>query len=208
MGVEFDAHHFARLDEMPDEMFYGMPRLVTHIDEPACAALAAYYATQLRDGDRILDLMSSCVSHLPAALTPDTAVGHGMNTQELAANPQLDSYFVQNLNKKSALPFDDGSFDACLIAVSVQYLTDPVTVFTEIGRILRPGGRLIVSFSNRMFPTKAVAIWRSLDDAGHRQYVAVCMEKSAAYEDIAAVDLSPQPGRSDPLFSVTGRKAS
>ncbi|MGB0631318.1 MAG: class I SAM-dependent methyltransferase [Alphaproteobacteria bacterium] len=204
-AVEFDDLHFVRLDETPDEMFYSMARLVTHIDEAACAALAAHYDRQLTDGSRILDLMSSCVSHLPDGLSPASVVGHGMNTQELAANPQLDSYFVQNLNKNPELPFEDGSFDACLIAVSVQYLTDPVRVFAEIGRILAPGGVLIVSFSNRMFPTKAVAIWRSLDDAGHQQYVAACMEKSGGFAEIGISDLSPMPGRSDPLFSVEGR---
>ena len=62
---------FARIDEMPDEMFYGMPRLVTHIDDEACSALAAYYDRILKDDDRILDLMSSCVSHLP---NPEVAV--------------------------------------------------------------------------------------------------------------------------------------
>ena len=205
-NVEFDAQHFARLDETPDEMFYGMARLVTHIDEAACEALAAHYAAHLKDGCRILDMMSSCVSHLPAGLTPDAVVGHGMNTRELAANPQLHSYFVQNLNKNPVLPLDDACFDACLIAVSVQYLIDPVRVFAEIGRVLKPGGILIVSFSNRMFPTKAVAIWRSLDDAGHQQYVAACMKKSGCFSDIRVFDLSPDPGRSDPLFSVTGSK--
>ena len=183
-----------------------MPRLVTHIDEAACAALAAHYARHLTDGCRILDLMSSCVSHLPTDLAPGNVVGHGMNTRELAANPQLNSYFVQNLNKNPDLPLDDGSFDACLIAVSVQYLTDPVRVFTEIARVLAPGGILVVSFSNRMFPTKAVAIWRSLGDDGHRQYVAACMAKSGGYDRIESIDISPAPGRSDPLFTVTGTR--
>ena len=192
---------------MPDEMFYSMPRLVTHIDDSACAALAGHYARHLSDGCRVLDLMSSCVSHLPSGLTPAKVVGHGMNTQELAANPQLDSHFVQNLNKTPDLPFGDESFDACLIAVSVQYLTDPVTVFTEIARILAPGGVLIVSFSNRMFPTKAVAIWRSLGDEGHQQYVAACMSRSGGFDPIETANLSPAPGRSDPLFSVAGTRS-
>lgn len=181
-----------------------MPRMVTHIDEAACTALAAHYAQYLNDGCRILDLMSSCVSHLPEDLSPATVVGHGMNTQELAANPQLDSYFVQNLNKNPVLPQVDDSFDACLIAVSVQYLTDPIKVFGEIARVLAPGGVLIVSFSNRMFPTKAVAIWRSLNDEGHQQYVAACMEKSGGFDRVEAGDISPSPGRSDPLFAVMG----
>ena len=183
-----------------------MPRLVTHIDEAACAALAELYGQHLRDGDRILDLMSSCVSHLPADLKPETVAGHGMNTQELAANPQLDGYFVRNLNTEPVLPFADASFDACLIAVSVQYLTRPVEVFSEIGRVLAPGGILVVSFSNRMFPTKAVSIWRALDDAGHGRLVAAYMAGADAFTGIEQHDLSPFPGRTDPLYAVTGRK--
>lgn len=191
---------------MPDELFYSMPRLVTHIDEAACAALSAFYAKHLRDGDRVLDLMSSCVSHLPPAFAPGRVVGQGMNTTELAANPQLDEFFVQNLNKVPGLPLEPASFDACLIAVSVQYLVNPVLVFSEIGRILRTGGLVAVSFSNRMFPTKAVAIWRSTDDAEHGQLVADYLGETEQFKDISVADISPRPGITDPLFTVTARK--
>jgi SAM-dependent methyltransferase len=189
---------------MPDEMFYSMARLVTHIDDAACGALSALYDRLLNDGDTVLDLMSSCVSHLPENLEPRRTVGHGMNLRELQANPQLDEYFVQNLNKSPLLPFADAGYDACLIAVSVQYLVDPLAVFTEIGRILKPGAPLIVSFSNRMFPTKAVAIWRESDDSGHRELVAAYMRKSGGFRSIDDLDISPDPGRSDPLFAIVG----
>lgn len=202
----FSNADFTRVDEQPDELFYGPPRLVTHIDEAACAALSAFYAETLRDGDRILDLMSSCVSHLPTTLAPGRVVGHGMNTTELEANPQLDAYFVQNLNRTPALPLEDASFDACLIAVSVQYLVNPVMVFAEIGRVLRPGGLVAVSFSNRMFPTKAVAIWRTTDDAAHGGLVAGYLGDAQFYGEITVTDISPRLRHSDPLFIVTARK--
>lgn len=203
----FEPHHFARVDEMPDETFYAMPRLVTHIDDAACAALSAYYATILGDGDRVLDLMSSCVSHLPADLRPAHVTGHGMNRTELEANPRLDDFFIRNLNTDPALPGADDHFDACLIAVSVQYLAQPVAVFAEIARVLRPGGVLAVSFSNRMFPTKAVAIWRALDDEGHGRLVAEYMRRAGEFDGIRGVDLSPAPGDGDPLYVVEGRAA-
>jgi SAM-dependent methyltransferase len=186
--------------------FTAPPRLVTHIDESACAALSAYYARTLRDGDRILDLMSSCVSHLPTPLAPERVIGHGMNATELEANPQLDEYFLQNLNKTPMLPLEDASFNACLIAVSVQYLVEPAAVFTEIGRILTPGGLVAVSFSNRMFPTKAVAIWRMTGDTGHGRLVADYVNNAQCFEDVTITDISPSPGRTDPLFIVTARK--
>lgn len=201
--ANYTAEDFNRVDEMPDELFYSMPRLVTHIDDPACAALAAYYAEILQDGDRILDLMSSCVSHLPTALVPGRVVGHGMNSIELEANPQLDTFFVQNLNRDPALPLEDASFDACLMAVSVQYLTEPVAVFNEIARVLRPGGVVAVSFSNRMFPTKAVSMWRRAGDADHGGLVADYIDKTDRFADVTVADISPLPGRSDPLFVVS-----
>lgn len=201
----FTDADFARVDEMPDELFYSTPRLVTHIDEAACAALSAFYADHLKDGDRILDLMSSCVSHLPTALSPGRVVGHGMNTTELAANPQLDDYFLQNLNKAPELPLEAASFDACLIAVSVQYLVNPVAVFTEIGRILRPGGLVAVSFSNRMFPTKAVSNWRITGDDGHGRLVADYIDSTQRFADATIADISPRPGRTDPLYVVSAR---
>ena len=201
-GIDFHPSYFTRIDEAPDDIFYRAARLVAHIDDAACNALAAHYAKLLRNGDSILDLMSSCVSHLPTELSLKTVVGLGMNAHELETNRHLDNYVVQNLNANSKLPFENCTFSACLIAVSIQYLTDPVTVFAEIGRILSPGGRLIVSFSNRMFPTKAVTIWRLLDHAGRCDYVASCMNRSAAFENIEIADLSPNPGNSDPLYSV------
>lgn len=201
---ELRAEDFARADEMPDEMFYGMPRLVTHIDDAACAALARYYGTILKDGMRILDLMSSCVSHLPETLKPEQVIGHGMNATELDANPQLDEYFIQNLNRNPNFAAENDTFDACLIAVSVQYLTNPVAVFSEIGRILKPGGNIAVSYSNRMFPTKAVAVWRRMDDGGHGALVESYLRRAGKFENIEVQTISPAPGRSDPLFVVSG----
>jgi SAM-dependent methyltransferase len=204
-GVEnFSPSHFARQDEMPDEIFYSEARLVTHIDEDACQALQDVYRLHMAPGMKVLDLMSSCVSHLPDDPKPGRVTGHGMNLQELKANPQLDIYFIQNLNKSPGLSFEVAEFDLCLIAVSVQYLTDPVTVFSEIARILKPGGRLIVSFSNRMFPTKAVAIWQALDDQGRCSLVREYMMRTGGFTEISITEISPNPGHTDPLFAVVG----
>ncbi|MBM3489040.1 MAG: class I SAM-dependent methyltransferase [Alphaproteobacteria bacterium] len=202
----FRAEHFRRADEASDADFYSFPRLVTHIDDAAIAALTRFYGDFLAPGSDVLDLMSSWVSHLPPAVDYRSVVGLGMNAAELAANPRLSRWLVHDLNQAPGLPFADAHFDACLIAVSVQYLARPLEVFTEIARVLRPGGGLAVSFSNRMFATKAVAVWRALDAAGHAQLVALYCQLAGFAAPVLA-DLSPAPGRGDPLHVVATRKA-
>ncbi|WP_174291536.1 methyltransferase domain-containing protein [Sphingomonas bacterium] len=194
---------FAKQDEGDDLAFYAPRRLVTHIDEGAVAALTARYRSLLPEGGRVLDLMSSWVSHLPDDRRYAELVGHGMNAGELAANPRLDRWFVQNLNRDPALPLADGAFDAALCCVGAQYLQQPVSVFVEVRRVLVPNAPFIVSFSNRCFPTKAVAIWRSLDTAGHAALVRLYLER-AGFGQVAVEVLAD--GRSgDPLVAVIGR---
>ena len=118
----FRPEHFRKYDESDDARFYVESRFVAHIDDTAIAALSEYYAQVLKPEDRVLDLMSSWISHLPAGYQPARAVGLGMNADELSRNPALDDWVVHDLNREPTLPFDDGSFDAVLIAVSVQYL--------------------------------------------------------------------------------------
>jgi SAM-dependent methyltransferase len=154
-----------KLDETNDELFYQVPRLVTHVDEGFIQRLTALYRQRLRPQSRILDLMSSWVSHLPTEMAFEWVEGHGLNQEELAKNPRLDHYFVQNLNQDPHLPLPDQAFDAVLNTVSVQYLQQPEVVFAEIYRVLKPGGVAIVSFSNRMFYQKAIAAWREGSEA-------------------------------------------
>lgn len=159
-----------KLDSSDDLFFYDSPRFVTHVDEGFIAQLTALYAERLSPHSRILDLMSSWVSHLPE-MDFEHIEGHGMNAKELARNPRLDHYFVQDLNENLKLPLQDSSFDAVLIAVSIQYLQYPEAIFAEIRRILAPHGVVIVSFSNRMFYQKAIAAWRDSSDADHIRLV-------------------------------------
>lgn len=195
-------HAFDKQDDGADLDFYAPSRLVTHIDESAVAALTAHYAARLKPGDRVLDLMSSWISHLPDDLALDV-VGHGMNAAELAANPRLARWFVQDLNDNPTLPEPDVAFDAVLICVGVQYLQQPLAVLREVRRVLRPGGIVIASYSNRCFPTKAVAVWRALDMADQASLIRLYLDK-AGFRDVAVMVLAD--GRSgDPLVAVEAR---
>ncbi len=204
VGTVFEllTEHLQRVDETDDSIFYSMPRFVKHIDPPACKALTDYFRVNLRPHSDILDLMSSYVSHLPEELSFNNVIGLGMNEAELSKNTQLTDFVIQDLGKNYILPFDDNSFDACVITVSVQYLIQPIHVFQEIARVLRPDCPCIVSFSNRCFPTKAVAIWQQLSDVGHTQLVGHYFAASGAYEPCKIDDVSPNGSSTDPLFVV------
>lgn len=198
---------FRRLDEGDDEAFYLPPRLVAHIDEPARQALAAHYEAVLPRGGEILDLMSSFHSHLPEGAAYAAVVGLGMNAAELAANPRLTERAIHNLNRSPSLPYADSRFDACLIAVSIQYLTRPAAVLAEVARVLKAGAPCIVTFSNRCFPTKAVAAWRALGNGGHADLVALYFRAAGGFEAPALEVLRPPGGATDPLFAVSARAA-
>jgi hypothetical protein len=200
---ELPAGAFARQDDGDDLAFYAPPRLVTHIDEGAVTALSARYRDLLPPGGRVLDLMSSWVSHLPADRHYAELVCHGMNAHELAANPRADRWFVQDLNRDPVLPLGDGAFDAALCCVGVQYLQRPVEVFSEVRRVLRPDAPFVISFSNRCFPTKAVAIWRALDAAGHAALIGLYLAR-AGFRD-SAVETLADGRQGDPLTIVVGR---
>ncbi len=195
---------FRRADESPDSDFYRSPRLVTHIDAAAIAAVTALYRETLAPASDVLDLMTSHVSHLPADLPLGRVAGLGMNAAELDANPRLTERCVHDLNADPRLPYDDAAFDAVLICVSVQYLTAPVAVFREIARVLRPGGALVVTFSNRCFPTKAVRIWSALDDAGHVALVGTYTREAGGFGEYEVIAHTPHRG--DPLFGVVARR--
>jgi SAM-dependent methyltransferase len=199
---------FRRYDESPDEEFYKVPRLVTHIDDRAIAAVIQLYREFFPESGAILDLMSSWVSHLPPEIVYERVVGLGMNEEELRRNDRLDSYVVQNLNTNPRLPFRDGEFDGVGICVSIDYLTRPVEVLREVGRVLKAGSPIIITFSNRCFPTKVVAVWNQLDDSGHMKLVERYLQEAGNFRNIRSLDRSPGRLFSDPLYAVIGESMS
>jgi SAM-dependent methyltransferase len=147
--------------------------------------------------------MSSWVSHLPPEMPFTEVIGHGMNAEELRTNPRLSRSFVQDLNRTPLLPLESHTCDAALCCAGVQYLQRPLKVFAEVWRVLRPDAPFIISFSNRCFPTKAVAIWRSLGTHGQAALVHLYLER-AGFRDISA-EVLRDGSESDPLTAITGR---
>ncbi len=183
-----------------------MPRLVTHIDDAAIAAVTSLYRGLFPPGGVVLDLMGSWVAHLPADIAYAEIIGHGMNETELRANPRYDRWFVQDLNHDPILTLATATIDAAAICVSVQYLQQPIVVLREIARVLKPGGVVAITFSNRCFPTKAVAIWQALGYGEHQRLVAFYLEH-AGFASVEARTLIEGDAGGDPLWAVIGRAA-
>ena len=213
MDPVLDATDRQQLLAGDDSDFYASPRFVHHVDEGFRERLTALYRREIPAGARVLDLMSSWVSHLPPASETNYSrvVGHGLNREELAANDRLDDWFVRNLNADQSLPFADDSFDAVLNAVSVQYLQFPTAVLREVARVLAPGGVVVVSFSNRLFPQKAVRAWRTASMDERADLVCRYLDAAGVADDDAVgafrlvETVRETPATGDPFYAVVAR---
>ena len=197
----FPPGFFDRADESPDDRFYAVDRLVTHIDEGAIATVGDLY-DELGLSGEVLDICSSWISHFHQP--PQRLVAMGMNHAELAANEAAGERVVRDLNVEPVLPFDDASFDAVTCCVSVDYLTRPLDVFAEAARVLRPGGLFVCTFSNRCFPTKAIRGWLSTNDEGRCAIVSTYFELTDGFDE-PTVQLRNPGVRGDPLYAVWAR---
>jgi len=197
--ADFPPGFFDRVDDGDDAAFYAPPRLVTHIDNDAIAAVGALYEELGIAGD-VLDLMSSWVSHFRAP--PRHLRVLGMNAAELEANPVASERIVHDLNADPRIPLPDECVDDAVCCVSVDYLTRPVDVFRDVARVLRPGGRLVCTFSNRLFPTKAIRGWLYASDDDHCRIADEYFRQARVYGPATVSRRTPPDHRGDPLFGV------
>jgi SAM-dependent methyltransferase len=208
----FKPEDFFRADEIDDGSFYAVPRLVYHIDEPAVASLTQYYRNNIPAGSNILDICSSWISHYPLEF-PDTMKrisATGMNKLELMYNDQLTDYQAKNLNVDPTLPYDDNTFNVVTCVVSIDYLVSPIQVLKEVNRVLKPGGKVIISQSNRCFPSKAIAMWLQMNDRQHLELINGYLKYAGGFKDVEAFDITAtDPGNkyNDPMFIVQAEKA-
>lgn len=208
----FDKEDFFRADQNDDQWFYTVPKLVYHIDEPAVAALTQYYRKSIKPRSDILDICSSWVSHYP--LEFPTTMGQicatGINQLELQFNDQLTGgYKKADLNVEPKLPYPDRSFDVVTCVVSIDYLIHPIEVLKEVHRVLRPGGKVIVSQSNRCFPSKAIAMWLGMNDREHLELINAYFQYAGGFAPRQALDITadvPGGGYRDPMFVVEAVK--
>jgi hypothetical protein len=213
----FSADPFERKDGTEDSNFYRSPRLVHHIDVTARDLVTDFYSRFVKDGMIVLDLMSSWASHLPEKVKPGAVYGLGMNGTELDQNPVLSDTRIHDLNRNPVLPYENDFFDVAVCTVSVEYLTQPMKVFSEVARVLKPKGSFLVTFSNRWFPPKAIGIWEKIHEFERVGLVMEYFLRSGAFTDLGTYSMRglPRPKNdkyagellySDPVYAVWGNK--
>ncbi|MGB1775815.1 MAG: methyltransferase domain-containing protein [Synechococcus sp.] len=207
-------HQRFKLDREDDRVFYREPRFVHHLDQGFRSHLTQLYRQRIPPCATVLDLGSSWVSHLPDDVSYDRVIGHGMNEAELQANPRLDHHWIQDFNRDQRLPLESGSVDVCLAVAAWQYWTEPEAIAEELRRVTRPGGSIIVAFSNRMFFTKAPQIWTDSSDQEHLDYVesVLAAQGWGPLERVAEVTRAGGiaglfGAQGDPFFAVIGQHA-
>jgi SAM-dependent methyltransferase len=213
----FADRPFERADENEDRVFYDRPRLVNHIDDAAIRVISGLYGRLISPQSEVLDLMGSWTSHLPENLGLKSLTVLGMNLDELSANARASARVVHDLNRRPALPFEDGRFNAVICTVSVEYLIRPFEVFDDVARVLKAGGRFILTFSNRWFPPKVTHIWTELHEFERMGMVLEYFLNSGKYRNLETYSLRglmrPQNDKyygqihyADPVYAVWGQK--
>jgi SAM-dependent methyltransferase len=211
----YSGEPFVRMDTRRDAAFYSMTRLLPHIDRTASDQLANIYQRFLQPGTQVLDLMSSWQSHLPQGITDLEVTGLGMNKEELQRNPRLNDLVIHDLNEQPQLPFETNQFDTAICSVSVEYLIKPVEVFKEVARVLKPGAPFAVSFSERWFPPKVIAMWQEMHPFERMGLVLDYFQRSESFDRLGTESLRglPRPAddkyaaelaESDPVYVVWG----
>ncbi|MFT3706065.1 MAG: class I SAM-dependent methyltransferase [Archangium sp.] len=160
------------------------------------APLTQWFVDGVAPGQRVLDV--ACGTGLPALAIAErvgasgrlvaTDVAAGMVAATRRRGAGLEQLTVREASI-DALPFDDGSFDVVTCKDGLMYAADLALGARELKRVLRPGGRVLVS------------AW---DEAPHAAFFRTLFQSMAPF-----VSTPPPPDAPGPLrLSTPGRVES
>jgi FKBP-type peptidyl-prolyl cis-trans isomerase 2/2-polyprenyl-3-methyl-5-hydroxy-6-metoxy-1,4-benzoquinol methylase len=209
---------FRRLDESDDASFFE-PDLLPFWDSSALSVVSSLYDDLLQDDMQILDLMAGAHSPLQQAnVRPESITCAGLNRTELEANPICTQQHQINVNHNNALArFDYEQFDAVLIHAAIEYVTRPHQLMDEIARTLKPGGLIVISFSNRSVSPKTVQIWDEIQEFERPGLVLSYLRASNSFTNFNGYSMRglfrPENDRlaqqllySDPVYAIWANK--
>ncbi|MGB5396898.1 MAG: methyltransferase domain-containing protein, partial [Gammaproteobacteria bacterium] len=93
------------------------------------------------------------------------------------------------------------SFDAIVCTASFEYLTQPDEVLNALASVLKPGGLLVITFSNRWFPTKAVKIWSDIHEFERIGLVSECLQRNGDFSELHTLSSRGLPRPRDDKYA-------
>jgi ubiquinone/menaquinone biosynthesis C-methylase UbiE/DNA-binding transcriptional ArsR family regulator len=105
-----------------------------------------------------------------------------------------------------ALPIPDGELDAATLLLVLHHLPDPVEALGEAARVLRPGGRLLISdmlpHDRETYRQQMGHVWLGFDGDALKRLLG-----NAGFEHVRIAPMSVDPDAKGPaLFVASGRK--
>jgi len=197
------------IEELDLPKFWGEENssVLTEMDDAAIETIKNHYAYYLRDGMSVLELGAAENSYLPDDIKLSRHVGVGLNKALMETNPSISESMVVNLNKvlpeksvdsEELLGLGADTFDTILMANTIEYMTNPREVFRTAWYLLKPGGMLIVPFTNKeafkgKFGKAQTNAWETMSDDQHVWVTGSFFQFSAGdgWENLKGFDISP-----------------
>ncbi|KAL3789036.1 hypothetical protein ACHAWO_004593 [Cyclotella atomus] len=183
----------------------------TELDERVAEKIKNHYSFYLRDGMSVLELGAAEESYLPDGLKLNRHVGIGAVKSQMEQNPSITESFVVDLNDVvedigiKSVDFSnlgEDTFDAIIMANTIDFINNPREVFKSCWRALKPGGIMMVPFLAKdayvdKFDEAFTKQWRDMTDDQHMWVAGSFFVFSAGdgWEGLKGFDISPEDAK-------------